>query len=164
MTTSRLAGAQVPASTTILAFFVPGTPKPKGSLKHIGRGRLIEQVAGSADWKRKVADVARLRNRGRAPHLGPVEIEATVYVERPASAPKSRVLPITRSSGDSDKHARNLLDALAAPTKRFSGAGVYRDDAQVTDLTIRKRHADAEHRPGIAVVVRAIGDVSEVAA
>jgi crossover junction endodeoxyribonuclease RusA len=144
------------AGETLLSVFIPGTAKPKGSLRHVGGGHLVEQVIGSAEWKRIVADRARAaRSGGCAPHLGAVEVEAIVYVAKPPSAPASRVLPIKRSSGDSDKHARNLLDALGSPTPRFRGAGIYNDDSQVTDLIIRKRHA-VGRPPGVWLTVRTV--------
>jgi crossover junction endodeoxyribonuclease RusA len=138
--------------------FIAGAAKPKGSLRHVGGGRLIEQVIGSKEWKAVVANEARRRKPYSGTYDGAVEVEAIVYVVRPPSAPKSRTLPIKRSAGDSDKHARNILDALAKPSAKFHGAGVYADDAQVTDLIIRKRYATAVHRPGVYLTVRTVDD------
>ena len=129
---------------------VQGSPKPKGSLKHVGRGRLVEQVKGSTAWKEAVAWQARskaARARWDAPG-GPRVVTATVWLPRPPSV--KRAMPTTRSSGDVDKHARNLLDGLAE-------AGVFADDSQVTDLHIRKRYADGQP-PGVQVVVEEIDE------
>lgn len=121
---------------TTLTFRVTGTPAPKGSLRHVGNGRLVEQVKGSAPWRKAVAaaasdaadvyDVLTL--------TGPVEVCVDVVVARPRSALR-RVWPITRSSGDIDKHARNILDALV-------DAGVIRDDSQVVSLNVSKTYGD----------------------
>src|ERR1051325_2067987 len=110
-----------------------GTPKPKGSLKHVGRGRLVEQVAGSGKWREQVAWAARGQYAG-TPMSTAAVVDFEVRVVAPKSAPKRRVtLPVTRSSGDLDKHARNLLDALV-------DGGVLADDSCVVDLRGRKRH------------------------
>lgn len=141
-----------------------GTPKPKGSLKHIGNGRMAEQVEGSKPWREKVADAGHAamlsgrlgRGPARRPPLdGPLAVEITVTVAKPKSAPKRReTFPDTRSSGDADKLARNILDALA-------DARVITDDARVVELACRKRypgqHPDALARPGAVIRVRQFG-------
>ncbi len=141
-----------------------GNPKPKGSLKHIGNGRLVEQVEGSGTWRGKVADAGRKAMIGahngprlmrRPPLDGPLAVEITVTVAKPKSAPKRReTWPDTRASGDADKLARNILDALA-------DGGVLADDARVIELLCRKRypgqHPDTLDEPGAVVRVWRIG-------
>jgi len=126
---------------TVLSFRIDGKASPKGSLRHVGHGRLIEQVAGSKPWREKVVAAAR-DTVAYSPYAylfpmdGAVAVDIDLYVERPKSAPK-RPWPITRSSGDVDKHARNILDALV-------DARVIRDDSQVVTLHVNKaHHADA---------------------
>lgn len=155
------------ASTTVavaaaghdeLLITVHGRPKAKGSMRHVGGGRMVEQVAGSGDWRidckaAAMAAVAASADPGRYPLDGPVRVEATFTFPRPASAPKTRVTwPTTRASGDGDKLARNLGDAL-------EDAGVLVDDARIIDWVIAKRYPgqgpDALAIPG--VVVRVIG-------
>jgi len=111
------------------------TPKPKGSLRHVGNGRLVEQVAGSKPWRATIALAARQAINASTwrTATGAVRVQAVVDLPRPKT--NRDPLPIRRSSGDSDKHSRNILDAL-------SDAGVYVDDSQVTDLRIVKRYAD----------------------
>lgn len=141
-----------PTMTTI-RIEVTGTPKPKGSLKHIGRGRLVEQVAGSAPWRQAVAWAARDQHNGQ-PITGPTLVMFEVRVTPPKSAPKRRITwPVTRSSGDIDKHARNVLDAL-------KDGGVLVDDSQVVELTARKRHCLPGETPGAVITVRAITDLT----
>lgn len=131
-----------------------GQPKPKGSLRHVGKGRMVEQLEGSKPWrvaiKEATLDVIRAADFG-IPLYGPIRIEASITVPRPKSAPKRRrTWPITRSSGDIDKHARNVLDALV-------DASLIGDDSQVIELTIEKDYAGArtDHLavPGIVVDV-----------
>lgn len=125
---------------------VEGTPKPKGSLKHIGKGRLVEQVAGSKTWRDRIAWAAREQYKGE-PITAPAGVDVEVRVLPPKSAPKRRVtLPATRSSGDIDKHARNVLDAL-------KDGGVLADDSLVVDLRARKRHCLPGEPPGAAIEV-----------
>jgi Holliday junction resolvase RusA-like endonuclease len=141
-----------------LVITVHGRPKPKGSMRHVGNGRMVEQVAGSGDWRidckvGAMAAVAAAADPARYPLDGPVRVEATFTFPRPASAPKTRVTwPTTRASGDGVKLARNLGDAL-------QDAGVVVDDARIIDWLICKRYPgqgpDALGIPG--VVIRVIG-------
>lgn len=144
--------------TPILDVFVAGTPKPKGSLRHVGKGRMVEQLAGSPTWRGTVREVAHGAARCCAdptcghlkagyPNTGGVEVRAVLFFAKPKSAPKTRdILPVTRSTGDIDKHARNLLDALV-------DAGVLRDDSQVIDLTVSKRYCRDGETPGARIVI-----------
>lgn len=125
---------------------VNGIPKPKGSLRHIGRGRLVEQVKGSGTWRDRIAWAAREQHGGE-PITVAVVVDFEVRVEPPKSAPKRRgTLPITRSSGDLDKHARNICDALV-------DGGVIKDDSCVVDLRGRKRHCLLGETPGAVIEV-----------
>ena len=125
---------------------VQGIPKPKGSLKHIGRGRLVEQVAGSGTWRNQVAWACREQYKGE-PLAAPAVVDFEVRVAAPKSAPKTRVtMPATRSSVDVDKHARNILDALV-------DGGVLADDSRVVDLRARKRHCLSSEAPGAVIQV-----------
>lgn len=145
-------------ATQTLELEVAGTPKPKGSLKHVGRGRLQEQLEGSKPWREAVKwaaiEAIAARARGRNPFTvlqGPVVVDVTVTVAKPKSAPKTRrTWPITRSSGDADKHLRNVLDALV-------DAAVMGDDSQVVEATVRKaypgEHAHALAAPGARIFI-----------
>jgi Holliday junction resolvase RusA-like endonuclease len=92
---------------------------------------------------------------------GPVAVDIAVTVAKPKSAPKTRrTWPATRSSGDADKHARNVLDALV-------DAAVIGDDSQVVELAVRKvfpgEAPDALASAGAVIVVRPIVDVLDPA-
>ncbi|MDP5182147.1 RusA family crossover junction endodeoxyribonuclease [Blastococcus sp. BMG 814] len=142
----------------VLELEVLGSPKPKGSLRHVGRGRLVEQLEGSKPWREAVkwaaleAIAARAGTRTPAAALtGPVTVDLTVTVAKPKSAPRTRrTWPITRSSGDADKHLRNVLDALV-------DAAVMGDDSQVIEATVRKvypgEHVHALAVPGARIFV-----------
>lgn len=128
----------------LIQVFVAGDPKPKGSLRHVGGGRLIEQVAGSKAWREAIViAAAQERDRQGWQTLAgcPVAVTARVTVKRPASV--SRETPFTRSSGDVDKLARNILDAI-------TDAHLIGDDSQVTDLYITKEYGP---NPGVWITL-----------
>lgn len=136
---------------TDILITVVGDPKPKGSLKHIGRGRLVEQVVGSTAWRQRIAWATRQQHRGAALDA-PAMVTFEVRVAAPKSAPKRRITwPATRSSGDIDKHARNILDALV-------DGGALADDSRVVELRGRKRHCLPGEEPGAVIYVRPITD------
>lgn len=139
-----------------LRIVVHGQPKPKGSLRHVGKGRMVEQVTGSRPWREAVKYAALDAYAGPAAIVGPVAVDIIVTVAKPKSAPKNRrTWPITRSSGDSDKHARNVLDALV-------DAAVIADDSQVIVLVVQKTYPgealSALESPGALIVVRTLTD------
>jgi Holliday junction resolvase RusA-like endonuclease len=122
-----------------------GLPAPKGSLRCVGRrGRrahvLIEDNKNTKPWRDKVAYAGR-RLRITEPWTGPIGVEVTVTVPRPATVRREgRPWPVTRSSYDVDKLARVILDGL-------QDAQVFRDDSQIVELTIRKAYPDTDDCP-----------------
>lgn len=126
-----------------LRFDVDGIPKPKGSLKHVGRGRLVEQVDNKA-WKRSVLlSAATFRDMdGWDVSNGPVSVIIDFVIPKVKSA-KDRVWPTKRSSGDVDKLARLVLDCLA-------DAKVIGDDSQVVRLHVTKEYGEF---PGATISV-----------
>lgn len=126
---------------------IPGHPAPKGSLKCVGargkvRHQLIEDNSKTAPWRAKIVKACEQVTQ-HADARQPVDIELTFTIERPSShygtgrnaqrlrdnAPRH---PSTHGTGDIDKLARLAIDAL-------QDAGVLPNDAQVVDLTCRKR-------------------------
>jgi Holliday junction resolvase RusA-like endonuclease len=145
-----------------LQFIVLGVPKAKGSMKHVGHGRMIEQLAGSKPWREAVKwaaleAIAAREGTGEpfATLSGPVVVDVVFSFAKPKSAPKTRrIWPTTRSSGDVDKLLRNVLDALV-------DAAVMGDDSQVVRAVPEKafvgEHPAALNVPGATIVVRALG-------
>lgn len=134
-----------------LRFDVAGIPKPKGSLKHVGRGRLVEQVDNKA-WKRAVLlSAATFRDMdGWETATGPVTVTLNFTIPRLKSAKKRRA-PITRSSGDIDKLTRLVFDCL-------TDAKIIGDDSQVVSLYATKAYGD---QPGVTVYLHRAEPVSE---
>lgn len=150
----------------LLAVRVPGTPRPKGSLRFVTRTYAREQVAGSPDWRAAVVHAAHEAIRAGChdgpagacthlapgfPHEGPVRVAIALDFTPPKKRPP---LPTSVRSGDVDKHARNILDAL-------QDAGVVRNDAQVVDLTVRKRYTDGAAGAVITVWAVALAAAGE---
>jgi len=137
-TSSPLPARAIPAP---LQFTVEHKPAPKGSLAPKGRRgqrvRLVEQVKGSKPFRVAVAEAARAALAGRAgfPLVGPVEVQMVCAFVKPPSYPKRRrCWPVSQGTGDMDKLARNVLDAL-------TDAGVVGDDSQVCRLIADKDYA-----------------------
>ena len=116
-----------------LAFQVFGDPVPQGSKRaFVVKNRAVvvdDNKATLKSWRTAVVDAARAELNGEAPDLGPVRITLMFFLRQP-KRPKAPV-PITKP--DADKLARAVLDGM-------TDAGVFRDDSQVTTLTVRKRY------------------------
>jgi len=140
-----------PARILALSLTVTGSPKPKGSLKHVGNGRLVDQVKGTMKWGNKVAADAKETWGRAAPLDEPVIVELVVTV---AALKTPSRWPSTRSSSDLDKHQRNVGDALTS-------AGVLKDDSRIirweAEKTYPGHHPDALDRPGAVIRIWTIG-------
>jgi len=127
---------------------VNSRPAPQGSMQayvdhRTGQARVKSDNPRTDQWRRDVvaAVLEQLRGAGTGPRLtrtwspleGPIHLAVEFYLPRPASRSKTRrELPMAKP--DLDKLVRSTGDALTT-------SGVIRDDAQITDLTLRKRYA-----------------------
>lgn len=125
-----------------------GQPVPQGSMTCVGRGGFHNVQPANAKtlkpWRKQVVAAGRhlLGNIG-APIAGPVGVEVTLTVPRPASVPPgARPWPTARgkNSLDVDKGARAILDGL-------QDSGLVTDDAQVVELIARKVYPDTPDAP-----------------
>ncbi len=129
--------------------WVPGTPVPQGSMTCVGgRGKIRHNIQSSNKaelhpWRDKVTAAALTIWPDLRDYTGPVRVEITFTVTRPATAPAGRVWPHVRSGGDVDKLARAVLDALS-PRK---GPRTLADDAVVVQLVARKVYPDTPDVP-----------------
>lgn len=139
--------------TPTLRVRVPGVAAPQGSIKHLGKG-LPAQHSNAATllpWRRSViAHVQRAIRADRTeagwPLLGPVVVDVLFVFQRPKSYPGR---PYPHVYPDLDKLARAVLDCLG----KKKGGGAIGDDAQVVDLTARKRYGPA---PGVLITVTSL--------
>lgn len=139
-----------------LVITIPGIAAPKGSLKCVGtkgRHRLIEDNPKTAVWRASVVThlLRALVDEHADPHQA-IGVEVTSTFPRPAShygtgrnahvvRPSAPTYPSTAySTGDVDKLARLVLDALA-------DAHVLDNDAQVVEVTSRKAYIDDRVTP-----------------
>lgn len=132
-----------------LVIDVLGVPVPQGSMIAVPRGDGRAQVIPDNDkilkpWRKAVATAARARRELTewATLDGPIDVELTFWLERPAAA-AHREYPHVRP--DLDKLGRAILDALTY-------AEVYVDDARVVNLQTRKRYG--QRLAGVRIKVR----------
>ncbi len=137
---------------------VHGSPAAQGSKRAVihrstGRPVVIEQSQKVKPWRADVKAAAEqacaTAGPDRFPLDGPVALDITFTLPKPASAPKTRrTWPDRRP--DLDKLLRSTLDALQA-------AGVYRNDGQVIQCGHRKvypgEHIQALTVPGAVIYV-----------
>lgn len=138
--------ATAPKWTLLTECWVPNEPITKGSVKGVGKGKVVrwdtkdDGTSRSATWAAKVRKVVQEDRQYRGltlPWAGSVAVRAVFWTE----APKA----------DLDKLIRNVLDAL-------SGV-VYVDDNQVTMLepvgkiAISGKGDPPLRRPGLALQV-----------
>lgn len=134
--------------------FVPGTPRPEGSLRALTpHGAQRPVVIHASDrklrsWRAVIA--AQVAERWhRPPSLMPWRVVCEFCLPRPASVSiKRRSLPTTRP--DLDKLVRSVLDALAGV--------LWVNDAQVVSLIANKVYAADEQTVGLHFEAQEIVD------
>lgn len=142
-----------PALVVLAETFVAGHAKTKGSLTFKGGRHVEEAVRGSGDWRKLVADSLGRASTGLHAEEGRVGVWITSYLQPYAAKdlldPQGWIM--SQRSGDVDKLARNVLDAL-------TDSGLIGDDAQVWDVFSSKRLACPGMMPGQQIRVWAIPD------
>lgn len=147
----------------LLAVFVPGHPRTKGSLKVITpRGKrpiMVEDHALSKPWRTKIrktihAECPAYRKLGHVPEAGAVMVTLVFRFERPETGmgvdlPWPIINGGINANGDYDKLLRNVLDAL-------QDAKVIKNDAQVVGSSGIKRWANPGEAAGVEIVVTSV--------
>lgn len=139
------------------ALFVPGRPAPQGSKRYLGRaggkGITVESSKAVAPWRADIREqiLIALADPGTygqhdTPLTGPLHVEISFTMPRPASTPKTRTPPAVKRP-DLDKLARAVLDAVGS-------AGLWVDDSQVTRMLCDKRIAGIGETPGAMIRIR----------
>lgn len=131
--------------------WVPGAPKPQGSLSAYaipGGGAQVVQGANPTSraallaWRETVGYAARSALQGPPASEGPVACDLEFALPRRSTTPKrTQTWPCKGRSLDVDKLARSVLDALTGI--------VYADDAQVVLITAFKRWERLGPRPEV---------------
>jgi Holliday junction resolvase RusA-like endonuclease len=126
----------------MLTVFIPGHPKPQGSKvlgqRKDGKAFMREANSKARPWRSVVIEA--LKPLATEPLGGAVRVHLHFYMPLLKKTPQ---YPITRSSYDVDKLARNMLDAITQ-------AGIIKDDSQVVSLITTKEYAE---RSGVQIRV-----------
>lgn len=130
----------------MLTFFVPGRCAPQGSKRSVGRGRFVEASKYLPAWRKAITEFAIYAATEQSWDTieGPVELQVTFYLERPATIPKSK-RPFPTVPPDVDKLCRAVGDGL-------TDACVWGDDSQVVSLVASKQYADTQ-QPGALITI-----------
>lgn len=132
----------------IIQFGVPGIPQPRGSKRAMpnragGRPLMVDTNAKSKPWMATVASAASSAMEGRPLLDGPLVLDVAFYFPRPKShyrTGKNSHLLRADAPGwhdkkpDCDKLVRSIGDAMTGV--------VYRDDAQLAAITVKKAYSD----------------------
>lgn len=154
----------------MLTINVTGVPVPQGSHKGFvvngprgPRAVVTNDNKKTRPWRQDItaAVVAAMADDGDfEPYAGPVAVHVSFHMPRPgyhfrtgkrANELKPNAPSYVDKKPDSDKLLRNVLDALTA-------AGVFRDDAQVAELSGVKVYAD--HTPGARITIAPLNSVA----
>lgn len=120
---------------TELYFTAYGIPRPQGSKRHVGNGRLIE-ASDVKPWRLAIAravEAAFEASGDSTPFSEPVVVTAKFYLPKPKSV--KRFLPSV--APDLDKLQRALGDGLSVETP-----AALLDDSLIVDWHAKKRYAE----------------------
>ena len=130
-----------------LYFTAFGVPRPQGSKRHIGNGRMVE-ASDVKPWRKAIANAvftAFVATGDKRPFTEPVEVWATFFLPRPKSV--KRLLPSVPP--DLDKLCRALGDALSIDCAALA------DDSLIVRWHASKVYADA-HDAGVRVAIKTV--------
>lgn len=131
-----------------LIVFVPGSPAPQGSKRHVGNGILVESSKKVKPWRQAVSSEvfnAALTNHWQFMESGAVRVDLVFWLPAPRSI--KRLFPSVKP--DVDKLTRSTFDGIAT-------AGIMKDDAQITDGCILKRYALPGMQTGAHILISAL--------
>jgi hypothetical protein len=156
-------------SEILAEVWVPGRPRPKGSLKCRGGAShtMEEDNPESKPWRIKMAGALRADRDRRVgaplsafavgPHAGAVDVSVFAFFD--ASGPVAELLgaPLRKEDGgDVDKIARNVLDALQDGNER--SPAVLGDDSLVIGLMAEEVFTYERGQNGIWIKVSTVSD------
>jgi Holliday junction resolvase RusA-like endonuclease len=125
-----------------LDIWVAGTPRPQGSKRYLGNGRVIEASPHIRVWRATITGsaAAAAEAQGWATATGPVEVHLTFSLTRPRSHYRTgRHSDLLRADPPSHPAMRPDIDKLArACLDGLTVAQIMQDDSQVVGLVARK--------------------------
>lgn len=144
-------------STCLLRFLVTGKPVAKARPRVTRNGHTYTPET-TVTWEQNVGwqvreQLTRIQvERGVKPTLpfeGRVILDLRFNFTKPKSTPKKVTSHLKRP--DYDNLAKGVTDAL-------QNLGLFKDDSQITDCTVRKRFATQDHPEGVEIEVTAWQD------
>lgn len=115
-----------------VTFHVLGTAATQGSMKSVGRGRMIHSSKKLPAWRKAVVAAAQAATGpGWEPLDGPVTVHLDVFLPRPA---KTLFKDFPAGPPDMDKLQRAIGDALTE-------AGTIKDDSRIVSWHANKKWA-----------------------
>ena len=153
-------------SEILAEVWVPGRPRPKGSLRCLG-GRahhMEEDNPASKPWRIKMAGALRADRDARCgerslclPWHGAVDVSLFAFFEPDGVGASSLGAPLrTHDGGDVDKLTRNVLDALQ--DGNAGSPAVLGDDSLVIGLYAEKIFTNLTGEQGIWIRVTTVDD------
>ena len=134
-----------------LYFTAYGIPRPQGSKRHIGNGRMIE-ASDVKPWRLAIArsvEAAFVASEDDSQFTEPVVVWATFLLPKPKTV--RRVLPSV--APDLDKLCRALGDALSV-----EAPAALTDDSLIVEWHAKKRYAQPG-KEGVRVEIRLAAEV-----
>lgn len=116
-----------------ISFKVPGRPVAKGRPRFVN-GRTLTPK-NTRQHEKVLKQIAKLTYGGNAPMTGPVRLEVEAVFTKPKSWSKKKKLATFWHTSTPD------ADNLAKITDALNGV-VWKDDAQVCELVVRKFYSD----------------------
>ena len=130
----------------MIEFEVPGKPRPQGSKRHVGNGRMIESSKYVAAWRELVACMAdeamKDSNLTCVPNGFPLTLNVSLFFARPACHYKKGELrddapQFFTKVPDLSKVMRSIEDAMTGI--------VYADDRQLVKEVVTKDWSDRDY-------------------
>lgn len=151
-------------SEILAEVWVPGRPRPKGSLRCLGgkSHHMEEDNPESKPWRIKMAGALRADRdrRGHSKWHGACEVAFVAFFEPDGVGASSLGAPLRpHDGGDKDKLERNILDALQDGSP--SSPAVLADDSQVVGGYGEKVFTNLTGEQGIWIRVTAV-DAAEL--
>lgn len=145
--------------------YVAGLARTKGSMTHVGNGRMVESVAGSKTWRRLVSAAVRSERvrrlgEGCKPSHAALSFRLAFFLD---GALDDVAWLVREGTGDIDKLTRNVLDALQDEFRvGMVDSGAVVNDSQFQRGLISKYGCPAGETPGVLIQVweRTDGEVS----
>lgn len=139
--------------------WVPGRPRPQGSLTAYGRGK-VSHPAGLIAWRNRVI-LKVMEEFGRRPPLDEPVILVVSFLLPRGRARADRRYPDGQGSGDLDKLVRAIGDAVEKIVLPKGGKlpGVLKNDARIVGIVSTKEFADRyDIEPGALVALVPVGE------